>query len=107
MGIKTYIPPESDLLKVIGLYGAEDDTPFRAQVTARERDLRQRMAQMTNTYEQLQAQLNQLQGALEDVRYWKAVWLAPHANRDGSAKDATSPAQSDGMGPVVDLAEAG
>lgn len=106
MGIKVYIPPESDLLKVIGLYGAEDDTPFRAKIQSRERDLTVRMEQMNNQYMQMQGQLNQLQGALEDVRYWKAVWLAPHANRDGSAKDTTMQ-QSDGAGVVSAMVDQG
>ena len=105
MGIQTFVPLTSDLLKNITLYGAEDDSAFRAKLLGREADLVARQNEMTNQFEQLKAHLYQLQGALEDVRYWKGVWLNAHAERDGSAKGAALPTQSDGQGTMIDLSE--
>lgn len=111
LGIKIFVPPASDLLKNISLYGAEDDEAIRAKMQNREDDLVQRMGQMQQQQQEIFAHLNQLQGALEDTRYWKGVWLNPHANRDGSAKDSTTgaaqPTQSDGMGLVTAMADQG
>lgn len=110
IGIKIFVPPASDLLKNIALYGAEDDSAIRAKMENRENDLTQRMGQMQAQQNELFAQLNQMQGALEDTRYWKGVWLNPHAERDGSPKGSTGGAaeatQSDGAGVVTALAEA-
>lgn len=111
MGINIFVPPASDLLKNLALYGAEDDAPIRAKMAMREAELVERMAQMNSQQQEIFAHLNQLQGALEDTRYWKGVWLNPHANRDGSAKDesattAAQATQSDGAGTVTAMAEA-
>lgn len=111
MGIQTFIPAASDLLKNLALYGAEDDAPIRAKMDMREQELTERMGQMQAQQQELFAHLNQMQGALEDTRYWKGVWLNPHANRDGSAKQdettAAQAAQSDGAGVVSKMTEVG
>lgn len=86
LGIKVYVPPASDLLKNITMYGAESDDAFRAKLFARERDLTSRMGDLQSQYTEISGMLNQLQGALEDCRYWKGVWLNPHAERDGTPK---------------------
>lgn len=103
-GCDIYVPPSSDLLKNITLYGAEDDLPIRAKFAAREKELMGRMGSLNEQHTMITAQLNQLNGALEDVRYFQTVWLNPHANRDGSAKSA-EPAQSDGTGNMVDITD--
>lgn len=105
MGITTFVPLTSDLLKNMTLYGAEDDSAIRAKMDDRIADLERRMAELQNQAGQIGAHINQCQGALEDTRYWKGVWLNAHAERDGSAK-GSQPAQSDGQGQVVDLTEA-
>lgn len=104
MGIKTFVPLTSDLLKNMSLYGAEDDSAIRAKMTDRIADLERRMADLQGQAGQIGAHINQCQGALEDTRYWAGVWLNAQANRDGSAKGA-EPQQSDGQGQVVDLTQ--
>lgn len=104
MGIQTFVPLTSDLLKNMTLYGAEDDTAIRAKMDDRIADLERRMAELQGQAGQIGAHINQCQGALEDTRYWRGVWLNAAANRDGSAK-GSEPAQSDGQGTIIDLAE--
>jgi len=87
-GVKIYLPPESDLLKVAFMYGAEDDGPMHAKMTDREKELRNRLGQLQQQIQNMTMQAAQVTGALEDCVYWKGVWLSPHANRDGSAKGA-------------------
>lgn len=86
MGIKTYVPPQSDLLKVAAMYGVEDDSALRIKLDDREKELKSRMDVLTQNYNEIQAQLYQLQGALETTRYFRGVWINPAANRDGSKK---------------------
>lgn len=105
-GINVYVPPQSDLCKNISLYGAEDDLPIRAKYEARERELMQRLQHTEQQHGQLTAQINQLHGALEDVRYFKTVWLNPAAARDGSAKTVEA-AASDGAGRVMEAVDGG
>lgn len=88
MGVKTYVPPQSDLLKNTALYGVEDDSFLRIKLDDREQELVARMNGLTNQYNETQAQLYQLQGALETTRYFRGVWCNPAANRDGSKKEA-------------------
>lgn len=89
LGIKVYLPPESDLLKVAFMYGAEDDTAMFAKLSSREKELRDRLGVLTQQQQQITVQAAQVQGALEDVTYWRSVWTSPRANRDGSRKEAT------------------
>ncbi len=96
MGVKTYVPPQSDLLKNTTLYGAEDDSFLRIKLDDREKELVARMNGMQEQFNQAQAQLLQLQGALETTRYFKTVWTNPRAERDGQAKEA--PAEALGVG---------
>lgn len=94
-GIKVYIPPTSDLLKTGALYGADDDSFIYAKMTSREQELQTRLQQTQNQIAQLQAQANQMAGALEDVRYWRGVWTNPRGKRDGAVEsDQTKPAEA-------------
>lgn len=85
-GIKVFIPPTSDLLKTGALYGADDDSFIYAKMTARQEELQGRLNMLQNQHGQIGNQIHQILGALEDVRYWRGVWVNPRANRDGSAK---------------------
>ena len=88
MGIQIHVPPTSDLLKNTVLYGVEDDSFLRLKLDEREKELVGRMNGLTQQFNESQAQLYQLQGALETTRYFKTVWTNPRAERDGSAKEA-------------------
>lgn len=89
MGIKVYVPPTSDLLKVSSMYGAEDDSALAAKIKEREKELVERQNVVQGNLQTAQLQLAQLQGALETTRYFGAVWVNPRANRDGAAKNGS------------------
>lgn len=93
-GIKVTIPISSDLCKVSALYGAEDDSALAAKIEARMKELQQRQAVLAQQYEQIRAQQFQVQGALENTRYFSAVWTNPRAARDGSKKPAEAPVEA-------------
>ena len=88
MGIKVHVPDESDLLKVAFQYGADDDSPLRAKLEDRIKELAGRKAQLENQMQHEQIQHAQIVGALDNTNYFKNVWLSPHANRDGTPKTA-------------------
>lgn len=83
-GVKIFIPPTSDLLKVSALYGLEDDSPLYVKLSQREKELAGRQAQLQNQLNQGQIQLAQIMGALENTRYFRSVWTNPRGTRDGS-----------------------
>lgn len=89
-GVKIYLPPESDLLKVAFMYGAEDDGPLYAKLSDRERELRARLNQMQEAKFNATIQEAQIRGALENTAYFRSVWTSPRAARDGSAKDSAN-----------------
>lgn len=90
-GVKIHIPATSDLLKIGALYGVEDDSPLWNKMTSRERELGERLNILQQQNAQITAQINQLSGALEDVRYWRTVWTNPRGDRE--QKPAEVPAQ--------------
>lgn len=78
-GIIVSAPNESDIMQSPALYGYSDVTPFGRKIWAREKELKDRVAAME---QQTQAQidnlknnLNYLKGALEDVDYFKNIWM--------------------------------
>lgn len=90
LGIKVYVPPTSDLLKVAAMYGAEDDSALYDKVVEREGELVARMNELNSQLQSMQQQMNhgQLQlasfnGALETTRYFKSVWTNARGGRDG------------------------
>jgi uncharacterized protein YjbI with pentapeptide repeats len=85
-GVKVHVPVQSDLLKVAAMYGAEDDSALRAKIAERQKELRQRQAQVQANLQQAQLQNAQLQGAIETTDYFGGVWLNAAANRDGTVK---------------------
>lgn len=89
-GINVAIPKSSDLLKNIFQYGADDDTPVRAKWTARQAELSERLNMLQQQHGQMTAQINQLQGALEQVKYDQGVWLNPHTGRGEQESQAAS-----------------
>lgn len=73
-GIKISAPNESDIMQSPPLYAISDSTPFGRKILARETELKGRIAQMTAQRDQLTQQITYLQGAMEDVDYFKSIW---------------------------------
>jgi hypothetical protein len=82
LGIKFYIPGESDLLKAGQLYGFETDNQLRVKMKARIKELKQRKkaleAEINRAQQGIQqhsAAINQITGAIEDCNYWLKNWV--------------------------------
>lgn len=86
MGIKVYVPPTSDLLKVTTMYGIEDDSAFYTKAAEREGELQARMHELQAQLSQGQLQMASFQGALETTRYFKNVWTNARTNGDPKAR---------------------
>ena len=101
-GIKIHVPATSDLLKAIGQYGyGIEGSLFTAKLDERktwlnkERDnylkgikqlesqRDQMMAQYNEKRGQAEIQLRHIEGAIQDVEYWKRSWSVP-SNGDGA-----------------------
>lgn len=74
-GIKVSAPHESDIMQPPGLYGFSDVTPFGRKTLAREKELKDRVAGLEQQQAQITQSLHYLKGALEDVDYFKSIWL--------------------------------
>lgn len=93
-GINLHIPATSDLLKTAFLYGAEDAEPFRIKLESRLEDLLARRKETQDEFAKLnqQAQMQhqimlQLDGAIEDTRYWIRAWSTPLNNGDKNEQE--------------------
>lgn len=78
-GVKISAPHESDIMQSPPLYGIADTEPFGRKVLAREAEVRGRIGAMESDLQKQQAALAQnvtyLKGALEDLDYFKTIWL--------------------------------
>lgn len=74
-GIKVFAPHESDIMQSPGLYGYSDVTPLGRKILARESEIKQRVAQMDGQIAQLSENRTYLRGALEDIDYFKSIWM--------------------------------
>ncbi len=72
--IKVSAPNESDIMQSPPLYAISDSTPFGRKILAREKELKDRIAGMTAQRDQLVNNITYLQGALEDIDYFKSIW---------------------------------
>lgn len=73
-GITIIAPNESDILQPPALYGFSDSTPFGRKVAAREKELKDRIAGINQQINQLSQSKTYLEGALEDIDYFKSIW---------------------------------
>ncbi|KKW05508.1 MAG: hypothetical protein UY40_C0017G0001 [candidate division CPR1 bacterium GW2011_GWC1_49_13] len=82
MGITVYIPPESDLLKSMYLYGFEDGelSIISAKMDAFIKEQDARMAGGQNTINQAAATVNQAIGAKHTAEYFKKAFIYPNTN---------------------------
>ncbi len=83
-GMTTFIPPGSDLLKATHLYGYEDTGPVLEKMGSRFQELGRAKEQIRNEmgghHKQLetkQGQISQLDGAMQEIAYWRKNWLTP------------------------------
>ena len=74
-GIKVWAPNESDIMQAPGLYGFSEVTPMGRKILAREKELKDRLAQMEPQLQQMSQNIMYLKGALEDLDYFKSIWL--------------------------------
>jgi hypothetical protein len=81
MGIKVYIPCESDLVKAGILYGYESDNTMRLKIKGRIKELQKNRQTLTQQHAKLSQQIKQLEqqivgldGAISDANYWLKNW---------------------------------
>jgi hypothetical protein len=75
MGIKVYVPPESDLMAPMPLYGIEEGSHRTIRFTARKAELMMRKQNAEVTAAKAQAEVHYLNGAIEDMDYHMRMWL--------------------------------
>jgi len=74
LGIKVWAPYESDLLQHAPLYGYSETTPIGRKILARKVELEQRIAPMRAEKARLEHSCVYLEGALEDLDYFHAIF---------------------------------
>lgn len=73
-GIKIMAPYESDILQPPGLYGFSEVTQFGRKLAARKVELQQRVRELTNQVNSASNQKTYLEGAMEDLDYFEAIF---------------------------------
>lgn len=86
LGIEIVVPPESDLLRPMPLYGISESSHWMIKLTERKRELESRLASARTGLAQAQQHVTFLEGALDDMNYHMQTW---GEDRDGYG---TSPA---------------
>jgi hypothetical protein len=81
LGIKTYLPADSDLLKCNGLYAYDTDNAMRVKMKSRIKELKdkrkpyiQEIQKAHQAIKECEAIVNQLNGAIEDCQYFMKTW---------------------------------
>jgi hypothetical protein len=77
-GIEVYVPPESDLLRPMPVYGLCEWDHNWIKGTARLRELRQREAQYTEAVHGNQQGISFMKGAIENQKYMMDTWTSPY-----------------------------
>lgn len=73
-GVKVSAPYESDIMQPPGLYGFSEVTQYGRKVLARKVELEQRVGQLKAQRSQADQQITYLEGALEDLDYFHAIF---------------------------------
>ena len=76
-GIGVYLPPESDLLRPMPIYGLCEWDHNYIKMTARMRELNQRRMQAEQQIGEATANLRFLQGGIDDLNYVVNTWTSP------------------------------
>ena len=77
-GIGVYVPPESDLLRPMPVYGICEWDHQYIKMTARAREFNQRKAAAEQEMATASANLRFLQGASDDLNYTVNTWTSPY-----------------------------
>lgn len=80
LNIQIYVPPESDLLRPMPVYGFVENEWFHIKNTQRLRELTSRRDQARNAMAGAQSQMAFLDGAIDDMNYQMQTW---GGDRDG------------------------
>ena len=91
VGIEIFVPPESDLLCPMPLYGISESSHFMIKNTARLRELEGRRNEATAAVQHAQTSVAFLNGAIDDVKYQLQTW---GETRDGMSVHTDILAQS-------------
>lgn len=73
-GVKMTAPYESDIMQPPGLYGFSEVTQYGRKLLARKAELDQRVAQLRQQRDGAATQVTYLEGALEDLDYFHAIF---------------------------------
>ena len=84
LGINIHVPPESDLLRPMPLYGISEGTHWMIKSTARKRELEGRLTNAENALRGYEREVAFLRGALDDLEYHMKTW---GEDRDGIGTD--------------------
>lgn len=79
-GCKVTAPNESDIMMPPGLYGYSDVQPLGRKILAREIEIKQRIAAEEQEVNKRQQNIFYLRGALEDLDYFKCIWIGAQDN---------------------------
>ena len=71
IGIKTYVPAKSDLLKVRQLYGFQPETDLMQKIRQRRKEVSAQLNQANQQAESATRRACELQGVLGDMNYWE------------------------------------
>lgn len=82
LGIVVQIPPESDLLRPMPMYGIWESSHFAIKMTKRKAELQSRLAHHQTTAAEHNNQVMFLRGALDDLEYMIQTW---HEGESGMA----------------------
>lgn len=74
LGIHVAVPPESDLLRPMPLYGIQESSHWHIKNTARKIELETRLAQAKQLLADASRQIAFLEGALDDMNYQMLTW---------------------------------
>jgi len=77
-GIGVYLPPESDLLRPMPVYGLCEWDHNYIKLTQRSRELNQRLAHAQQTMQEASNQMQFLRGASDDLAYHANTWTSPY-----------------------------
>lgn len=75
-GIKITVPPESDLLQPMPLYGVSEWDPFAIKMLARTNELQGRLAGAQQRETQAHNEVMFLSGAIDDQKYHQDTWTS-------------------------------
>lgn len=77
-GITVFIPPESDILRPLPIYGVSEWDVNYIKATARAKELGARIQAHATEAQRNEAQRNYLQGASDNLQYFVKTWLSPY-----------------------------